>query len=108
MSSSVITTSADEQFQLLKPRERAVDIYCWRVEVLEQVGYTGAFAHMLAENTAIDLHQACQLKTRGCTDTTAYAILFLSRQPPAGTSLESTSLVGRSAPGDHAGARRRY
>ena len=50
-------------------------IYCWRVEVLERVGYTGAFAHMLAENTAIDLHQACQLKTRGCSDSTAYAIL---------------------------------
>jgi hypothetical protein len=104
MSSSAITRSVREPLPLLKPRERAVDIYCWRVEVLEQVGYTGAFAHMLAENTAIDLHQACQLKTRGCTDTTAYAILF----PPAGTSLERTPLIGRNAPGDHAGARRRY
>src|SRR4051794_20017496 len=44
--------------QLLKASEGDLDIYCWRVEVLERVGYTGAFAHWLAEDTAIDLHQA--------------------------------------------------
>ena len=73
MSSSAITKVGREQ--VLNPSESAVDIYCWRVEVLERVGYTGALAHLLAENTVIDLFQACQLKIRGCTDSAAYAIL---------------------------------
>src|SRR4051812_49407096 len=71
----VVTRGLGEHLQLLEPSDREVDIYCWRVEVLERVGYTGAFAHWLAEDTAIDLHRACELKTSGCTDSTAYAIL---------------------------------
>jgi hypothetical protein len=71
----VVTRSLGEHLQFLEPCEREVDIYCWRVEVLERVGYTGAFAHWLAEDTAIDLHRACELKTSGCTESTAYAIL---------------------------------
>jgi hypothetical protein len=73
MSSSAFAKPVREQ--VLKPGERDVDIYCWRVEVLERVGYTGAFAHWLAEDTAIDLQQAYELKTSGCTDSTVYAIL---------------------------------
>jgi hypothetical protein len=95
MSSSAVTGSVGEPLQLRQPWESDVDDYCRRLEVLEQVGYRGAVAHMLAENKAIDLQEACQLKARGCTDSAAYAILF----PPAGTWLNTLP---------HGGARRRY
>ena len=45
-------------------------------EQLERAGYSGAFAHMLAENCEVDLHLACDLLSRGCTEQTAYSILM--------------------------------
>ena len=61
--------------ELSVPDAVTVEIYCWRVEVLERAGYSGAFAHLLADDTEIDLHRACDLIARGCAEATAYAIL---------------------------------
>ena len=75
MDSQVFTDTTAEQRELPRLDPRAFEIYCWRVEQLERAGYTGAFAHMLAENHEIDLHLACGLLSRGCSEQTAYAIL---------------------------------
>jgi hypothetical protein len=52
-----------------------LDVYCWRVEQLEQAGYSDAIAHVLAENAQVDLHAACGLIARGCPEHLAYEIL---------------------------------
>jgi hypothetical protein len=75
MDSSLLTEIAEEETDLAPLDPRAVEIYCWRVEQLERAGYSGGFAHILAENNYIDLHLACDLITRGCPEQTAYAIL---------------------------------
>ncbi len=53
---------------------RAFEVYTWRLEELERAGYTD-YAHVLAEDHAIDLHLACDLIRRGCPEHTAYLIL---------------------------------
>jgi hypothetical protein len=75
MNSEMLTEAVQEEAELLRPDAQAVAVYCWRVEQLERAGYTGAFAHMLAEDTDVDLHLACDLIARGCSESTAYAIL---------------------------------
>jgi hypothetical protein len=63
----------EELLTLLDVRD--VDVYCWRVEQLERAGYSDAVAHLIADSTEIDLHLACSLLARGCSEQTAYAIL---------------------------------
>jgi hypothetical protein len=75
MSTHALTPEVTEQVDRSRPGADAIDVYCWRVETLEQAGYTGAFAHMLAEDTDIDLHRACNLIAHGCPQPTAYRIL---------------------------------
>jgi hypothetical protein len=64
-----------EQLDAVRPSTDAIDVYCWRVEQLEQAGYSPATAHLLGEETTIDLHLACDLLLQGCPERTAYAIL---------------------------------
>jgi hypothetical protein len=33
------------------------------------------FAHLIAEHSEVDLHLACELIARGCSEQTTYAIL---------------------------------
>jgi hypothetical protein len=54
---------------------RAAELYCWRVDQLERAGYSGELAHSLAENHAVDLHAACSLLARGCSQQIAFSIL---------------------------------
>ena len=75
MDSRVLENTAVEQIQLPQLDPRDIEIYCWRVEQLERAGYSGAFAHMLAEDNEVDLHLACDLMAHGCTEQTAYSIL---------------------------------
>ena len=76
MESRVLETTSAEQIRLPQLDQRDIEIYCWRVEQLERAGYSGAFAHMLAEDTDVDLHLACDLMVRGCSEQTAYSILI--------------------------------
>ena len=76
MKSRVLESTTAQQIELPQLDARDIEIYCWRVEQLERAGYSGAFAHMLAENCEIDLHLACDLLSRGCTEQTAYSILI--------------------------------
>jgi hypothetical protein len=54
---------------------RAAEIYCWRVEQLARAGFAVEHAHLLAEDTSVDLHKACDLVRRGCPSPTAFRIL---------------------------------
>jgi hypothetical protein len=54
---------------------RAAEIYCWRVEQLTRAGFAGDHAHLLAEDSEIDLHKACDLVRSGCPSLTAFKIL---------------------------------
>jgi hypothetical protein len=54
---------------------RAAEIYCWRVEQLTRAGFASDHAHLLAEDTSVDLHQACDLVRRDCPSLTALRIL---------------------------------
>ena len=54
---------------------RAAELYCWRVTQLERAGYSSGQAYALAENRAIDLHAACSLLERGCSEQLAFCIL---------------------------------
>lgn len=47
----------------------------WRIDQLMQHGYTHALAVELALNPDVDLHQACDLLDRGCTQDLARRIL---------------------------------
>ena len=75
MDSRVLENTSAQQAKLPQLDQRDIEIYCWRVEQLERAGYSGAFAHMLAEDDEVDLHLACNLMAQGCTEQTAYAIL---------------------------------
>ena len=75
MTNSAIAEFLAEYKELAAPDGRSVEVYCWRVEQLERAGYSGAVAHMLAENDGVDLHLACDLIGRGCSEQTAYTIL---------------------------------
>jgi hypothetical protein len=52
-----------------------IDIYCWRMEQMLAAGYSHIIAGVLAENTEVDLHAACDLIVAGCPEATAYRIL---------------------------------
>ena len=56
--------------------EDATDVYCWRMEQLLGVGYSLVVADVLARQTDVDLHAACDLLARGCAERTAYMILL--------------------------------
>ena len=55
--------------------EDASDVYCWRMEQLLRFGYSRPVADILATNTYIDLHVACDLLAHGCPERVAYMIL---------------------------------
>jgi len=54
---------------------RAAEIYCWRVEQLTRAGFASDHAHLLAEDSTVDLHAACGLVRAGCPSLTALRIL---------------------------------
>jgi hypothetical protein len=55
--------------------EKAIDIYCWRMEQLLRAGYTHTLADTLAADNRVDLHAACDLIARGCPQDTAFRIV---------------------------------
>jgi hypothetical protein len=59
-----------EQVRLL-----GLDVLNWRFEELERAGYPTDIAVMLAERGEVDLHDACDLLTRGATIHQALSIL---------------------------------
>lgn len=63
--------------ELLATRgEDPTDIYCWRMEQLVGAGYSAVVADVLATHAAVDLHLACDLLSRGCSERLAYSILL--------------------------------
>lgn len=70
---TVKTTSTD--LGPLSFEMRIAEVYCWRVEQLTRAGFEDGHAHLLAEDSRIDLHQACDLVRRGCPSPTAFRIL---------------------------------
>lgn len=55
--------------------EDPTDVYCWRMEQLLGAGYSFVIADVLATYTEVDLHVACDLLERGCSERVAYSIL---------------------------------
>jgi hypothetical protein len=55
--------------------DAAFEIYWWRLEQLQHAGYSDVLAHELAASNEVDLHLACDLLARGCSEQTAFAIL---------------------------------
>jgi hypothetical protein len=53
----------------------AAEVYCWRMEQLLRAGYSLAVADVLATDTSVDLHAACDLLADGCAEPIAYMIL---------------------------------
>lgn len=56
--------------------ERAIQVYCWRMERLIDAGYNQLVADLLAAATRVDLHEAIGLLGRGCPPDTAVRILL--------------------------------
>jgi hypothetical protein len=54
---------------------RSYAIFAWRLEELGRAGYSADHAFALAEDSRVDLHDACRLLQRGCPEHTAYLIL---------------------------------
>jgi hypothetical protein len=71
----LIEQFAPGQSEEIELGERDADVLCWRLEQLQLAGYSGEIAYTLAEETAVDLHLACDLIRRGCPAPTAYRIL---------------------------------
>jgi hypothetical protein len=71
----LIEQFASDRTDVLELDERDADVLCWRLEQLQLAGYSGEIAYALAEDTAVDLHAACDLIRRGCPAPTAYRIL---------------------------------
>jgi hypothetical protein len=57
------------------PTDEELDTYCWRMEQLLQAGYSHLLADALAPDREVDLHIACDLLARGCSQQTAYLIM---------------------------------
>jgi hypothetical protein len=55
--------------------EAPTDVYCWRLEQLLEVGYSRVVADILATDTEVDLHTACDLLANGCEERLAQMIL---------------------------------
>ena len=53
----------------------ALETYAWRLDQLQQAGFTSFRAHELAARNDVDLHVACDLLARGCPEETAFSIL---------------------------------
>jgi len=53
----------------------SVDVYCWRVERLEEAGYDAPTSLSLARSYDVDLHRACDLLASGCPQDLALRIL---------------------------------
>ena len=51
-------------------------VFCWRLDVLERAGYPSDAAGLLATSTEVDLHEATDLRLRGCPPETALRILL--------------------------------
>ena len=66
MKREATTETQTPELEPLSLDLRAAEIYCWRVEQLTRAGFAGDHAHLLAEDTSVDLHAACDLVLRGC------------------------------------------
>jgi hypothetical protein len=56
-------------------KETSVDVFCWRVECLEAAGYDATASLSLARRYDVDLREACDLVTAGCSQELALRIL---------------------------------
>lgn len=54
----------------------AIKMYEWRCEELQEAGYDEEAASLVAAQSDIDLHEACDLMKRGCPVETALRILL--------------------------------
>ena len=76
MYEQVVTGELREGERLATRGEDPTDIYCWRMEELGRAGYSAVVADMLATHSEVDLHLACDLLARGCSERLAYSILL--------------------------------
>jgi hypothetical protein len=72
-STASVDLSPDEDLVL---DERAIQVYCWRMERLIDAGYNQLVADLLAVAPGVDLHQAVDLLGSGCPPQTAVRILL--------------------------------
>jgi hypothetical protein len=75
VSHELVEQYTSDPSDVIELDERDADVLCWRLEQLQRAGYSGEIAYALAEDTAVDLHAACDLIRRGCPARTAYRIL---------------------------------
>ena len=76
MFEQAVTGGLREGEQLATRGEDPTDVYCWRMEQLVTAGYSDVVADVLATQTEVDLHLACDLLSRGCSERLAYSILL--------------------------------
>jgi hypothetical protein len=76
MHGQTVTGGVRESERLSIRGEDPTDVYCWRLEQLVAAGYSAAVADVLATHSEVDLHLACNLISRGCTERLAYSILL--------------------------------
>ncbi len=76
MYEQAVTGELREGERLSTRAEDPADIYCWRMEELERAGYSAVVADVLATHPEVDLHLACGLLARGCSERLAYSILL--------------------------------
>jgi len=70
MTGILTTASVDET-----PTLRDLGVVVWRFDCLIRAGYPDELAVRLAENAAVDLHDAVELLYRGCSVEQAVRIL---------------------------------
>jgi hypothetical protein len=75
MYEQAVTGGLREGERVATRDEAPTDIYCWRVEQLVKAGYSSVVADVLATQSEVDLHLACDLLSRGCSERLAYSIL---------------------------------
>jgi len=76
MYEQAVTRELRESEWLAIRGEDPADIYCWRMEELERAGYSAVVADVLATHPEVDLHLACDLLARGCSERLAHSILL--------------------------------
>ena len=75
MNFQLVERNGSGSTETWEPNEGDAEVFCWRLEQLELAGYSGALAALLAEESRVDLHLACDLVAAGCPERTAYRIL---------------------------------
>jgi hypothetical protein len=69
------TVSDTEEPKNEHVRDETLCVYEWRLKCLNDAGVSGVEATILAENTSVDLHQACDLAKSDCSPLHLVAIL---------------------------------